>query len=55
MLSFMISGGMIFFTVGIYMIHQNKKTRRNLRKIKKAKEYGLYEPVHIHPHVDSVK
>jgi len=55
MLSFMVSGGMIFLTVSIYMLQQSKKTRRNLRKIKKAKEYGLYEPVHIHPNVDPAK
>ena len=52
MLTFIISVVIISLTVGIYIIHQNKRTRKNIKKINKAKEYGLYEPVHIHPYVD---
>src|SRR4030066_1746566 len=42
----------IFIAVGIYVTHQSKRSRKNLKKITKAKEYGTHEPVHIHPLVD---
>ena len=55
MLTFIISFTLISLTVSVYIILQNKRTRKNLRKINKAKEYGLYEPVHIHPYIDPAK
>src|SRR3990172_5483476 len=47
-----ISIVIIATVVGIYNVLQKKKSRRNIQKINKAKEYGLHEPVHIHPFVD---
>lgn len=53
MLTSIISPLVIFSIVGIYVAHQSKRSRKNLKKITKAKEYGTHEPVHIHPLVDS--
>lgn len=55
MLTPIISFFFISSVVGIYTIHQGKRSRKNLKKIKKAKEYGTHEPVHIHPYVDPAK
>src|SRR4030066_1690331 len=52
MIDSIISPLVIVGAVGIYVAHQNKRSRKNLKKITKAKEYGTHEPVHIHPLVD---
>ncbi len=52
MLTSVISPLVIFSIVGIYVAHQKKKSKKNLKKINRAKEYGTHEPVHIHPFVD---
>ncbi len=52
MITAIISPLVIVIVVGIYVAQQSKRSRKNLRKINKAKEYGTHEPVHIHPFVD---
>jgi len=52
MLTSIISPLVIVVVVGVYVAHQSKRSRKNLKKITKAKEYGTHEPVHIHPLVD---
>src|SRR3989304_938114 len=52
MIDSMISPLVIVVAVGVYVAHQSKRSRKNLKKITKAKEYGTHEPVHIHPLVD---
>ncbi|MCC7202082.1 MAG: NAD(P)-binding domain-containing protein [Nitrospirae bacterium] len=52
MLTSIISPLVIVVVVGIYVAHQSKRSRKNIRKIGKAREYGTHEPVHIHPFVD---
>jgi len=45
--------GIIFFTIlFIYLRREKRKSAEVGKKIKKAKEYGLYEPVSLHPVVD---
>src|SRR3972149_376522 len=53
MIDSMISPLVIVVAVGVYAAHQSKRSRKNLKKITKAKEYGTHDPVHIHPHVDT--
>jgi len=38
--------------VGFYLVRQKRKSNRVLKKIEKAKQEGLYEPVSLHPVVD---
>ena len=52
MLTSIISPLVIVVVVGVYVAHQSNRSRKNLKKITKAKEYGTHEPVHIHPFVD---
>lgn len=41
--------------VGIYLLRHRKRSKKTEKKIVKAKEYGLHEPVHIHPYIDPAK
>lgn len=41
--------------IGIYLLTKRKKSKKTEIKIVKAKEYGLHEPVSIHPYVDPAK
>src|SRR4030067_144049 len=52
MIDSIISPLVIVVAVGVYVAHQNKRSRKNLKKITEAKEDGPEEPVHIHPLVD---
>ncbi|MCC6544224.1 MAG: NAD(P)-binding domain-containing protein [Nitrospirae bacterium] len=52
MIDTIISPLVIAVAVGAYVAHQSKRSRKNLKKISKAREYGTHEPVHIHPLVD---
>lgn len=52
MITFIFSFLMIGLVCSLYTIQQGKKSRKTLKKIDKAKEYGTHEPVHIHPFVD---
>ncbi|RPI66929.1 MAG: 4Fe-4S dicluster domain-containing protein, partial [Ignavibacteriales bacterium] len=38
--------------VGLYLYRNRKKSRETTTKIEKAKEFGFYEPVSLHPVVD---
>lgn len=46
----------VFFIIGIilffYLFKYKKRTSKTHQKIERAKEYGLYEPVSLHPVVD---
>ncbi len=45
--------GIIFFAILFFYLRREKKKSAEVgEKIKKAKEYGLYEPVSLHPVVD---
>ena len=43
------------FAIEIYLLCHWKKSKKTQKKIDKAKKYGLYEPVSIHPYVDPAK
>ncbi len=44
-----------FIGIWIYISNQKKKSKRTLEQIKQAKKEGLFEPVSLHPVVDTNK
>ena len=42
----------ILLVVRFYLRNEAKKSKRISRKIEKAKEYGIYEPITLHPVID---
>lgn len=55
MTTLLVSLVIIFITIYIYVAHKNKKSRKVEKKIMQAKEFGLHEPVSIHPFIDPAK
>lgn len=53
--SFLISGFLIAVFIGFYLLIHRKRSRRISKKITKAKEHGLHEPVSIHPYIDPAR
>lgn len=41
------------FIIYLYLKQNRKKTEKNIQKIAKAKEFGLHEPVSLHPVIDT--
>jgi len=41
--------------MAIYLLRKKKKSKKTEKKIIKAQEYGLHEPVSIHPYIDPAK
>lgn len=46
---------MLAAAIGVYLLNNRKRSKKTERKITKAKEYGLHEPVSIHPYIDPAK
>ena len=44
---------LIMLTLYLYVRHLKKQSKLVGEKIQKAKEHGLYEPVSLHPHIDT--
>lgn len=44
---------LIVIVLIIYLKNTNKKSKKTTEKIKKAKEFGFYEPVSLHPVIDT--
>lgn len=38
--------------IGFYLLKKNKSSRKVEKKVEKAKEEGLFEPVSLHPYID---
>lgn len=51
-ISFVAGAIIILAVVGPYLLLQNRGSRKMSREIQHAKEYGMYEPVTIHPKVN---
>lgn len=54
-MSFIVSVAIISIVMGLYLSLTKKKSKKTDKKITKAKEWGLNEPVSIHPHIDPAK
>ncbi|MBE9505143.1 MAG: NAD(P)-binding domain-containing protein [Proteobacteria bacterium] len=55
MYSLIFSIILLALVMGVYLLIKKKKTEKIEKKIAKAKEYGLHEPVSIHPYIDPAK
>lgn len=55
MYSLIFSIILLTLVMGFYLLIRKKKTEKIEKKIAKAKEYGLHEPVSIHPYIDPAK
>ena len=42
-------------SIGVYLLTHTKRSKRIEKKITMAKEYGMHEPVSIHPYIDPAK
>jgi len=51
-LSYLIVAGISGFIIYFYLKRNRIKTEINIQKIAKAKEFGLHEPVSLHPVID---
>lgn len=52
-ISYLIVALIVGFIMWFYLKRNRLKTETNIQKIAKAKEYGLHEPVSLHPVVDA--
>lgn len=52
-ISYIIVAGIIGFILHFYLKRNRIKSDLNIQKIAKAKEFGLYEPVSLHPVIDA--
>lgn len=48
-----VVAALIMLTLYLYVRHLRKQSKLVGEKIQKAKEHGLYEPVSLHPHIDT--
>ncbi len=51
-ISYVIVAGIIGFIIYFYLKRNRVKTEINIQKIAKAKEFGLHEPISLHPVID---
>ncbi len=51
-ISYLLVGVLLFLIFYFYLKKQKRKSSETFSKISKAKEYGLYEPVSLHPVVN---
>ncbi|MDD5435029.1 MAG: 4Fe-4S dicluster domain-containing protein, partial [Nitrospira sp.] len=42
-------------SIGFYLITHTKRSKKTEKKITMAKEYGMHEPMSIHPYIDPAK
>lgn len=54
-MSLLISALILTVAIWLYLRSNKKKSRKVEKKISKAVEWGLHEPVHIHPYIDPAK
>lgn len=54
-MSLWVSIVILAIAIGLYLRSNRKKYKKTDKKITKAVEYGLHEPVSIHPHIDPTK
>ncbi len=54
-MSFIVSLVILSAAIGIYLALSKKKSRKVEKKIGQAKEWGLHEPVSIHPKIDPAR
>ena len=52
-ISYVIVAGIIGFIIYFYLKRNRVKTEINIQKIAKAKEFGLHEPISLHPVIDT--
>lgn len=52
-ISYVIVASIVGFIFYLYLKRNREKTEANIQKIAKAKEFGLHEPVSLHPVVDT--
>lgn len=52
-ISYVIVAGIIGFIIYFYLKRNRVKTEVNIQKIAKAKEFGLHEPISLHPVIDA--
>lgn len=52
-LSYIIVAGITGFVIYFYLKRNRVKTEINIQKIAKAKEFGLHEPISLHPVIDT--
>ncbi len=50
--TYVITLGLALLIVYLYLRRTSKKSNETIQKIEKAKEFGLYEPVTLHPVID---
>lgn len=55
MINFLVSLIIVAISIGFYLLHHKKKSKETEKKISKAKQAGLHEPLSIHPYVDPSK
>jgi thioredoxin reductase/ferredoxin len=55
MLSLIFSAVLLALAIGLYMLLKGARSKKVEGKIIKAREYGLHEPVTIHPHIDPAR
>jgi thioredoxin reductase (NADPH) len=53
LISYIIIGAVVFFIIYFYMKNNRKNSEETAKKIQRAKESGLYEPITLHPVVNS--
>ncbi len=54
-LSFIIFLVILSPVMGFYLLRKKKRSKKTEKKITKAQEYGLHEPVSIYPYIDTAK
>lgn len=51
-ITYLVVAGIIGFVMYFYLKRKRVKTEMNIQKIAKAKEFGLHEPISLHPVID---
>ncbi len=54
-MSLLISALILTIAIWLYLRSHRKKSKKVEKKISKAVEWGLHDPVHIHPYIDPAK
>ena len=52
-ITYSVVAGIIGFVMYFYLKSKRVKTEMNIQKIAKAKEFGLHEPISLHPVIDT--